>query len=88
MAAKTPDSISRESVGSLTLLKCNFSTTNIDNDDTYTSGLSSNVFGFWFNNTLTDTAAKEVHVSESAGVFTFSSGEDDITGDLYILARV
>ena len=88
MAAKLPDSIYRESVGSLTLLKCTFTTTDVDNDDTYASGLGSNVFGYWFNNTLTDTAAKEVHVSESSGTFTFSSGEDSVTGYLYILAKV
>lgn len=88
MAAKLPDSIYRESVGSLTLLKCTFTTTDVDNDDTYASGLGSNVFGYWFNNTLTDTAAKEVHVSESSGTFTFSSGEDNVTGYLYILAKV
>jgi hypothetical protein len=88
MAAKLPDNVYRESLGSLTLLRADFSTTNIDNDDTYASGLSTNVFGFWFNNTLTDTAAKEVHVSNSSGTFTFSTGEDNVTGSLYILAKV
>ncbi len=41
MAAKTPDSIIRESLGSLTLLICPFETANIDNEDTYTSGFES-----------------------------------------------
>lgn len=88
MAAKTPDTVYRESLGSLTLLRCDFTTTNIDNDDTYASGLGSNVFGYWFTTTLADTAAKDVHLTDSAGTFTFSTGEDDITGQLYILARV
>lgn len=87
MGAKTPDSVYRESLGSLTMLKCVFSTTNIDNDDTYASGLGSNVFGFWFNTTLADTAAKDVHISNSSGTFTFSTGEDNVTGDFYILAK-
>ena len=87
MAAKTPDTVKTESLGSLALLICDFTTTNIDNDDTYASGLSTNVVGYWFNNTLTDTAAKEVHASNSSGTFTFSTGENDITGQLYILAR-
>ena len=87
MAAKTPDAVYRESCGSLTLLRCDFLTTNIDNDDTYASGSGSNVWGYWFNCTLTDTAAKDVHPSNSSGTFTFSTGEDDITGTLYILAR-
>jgi len=87
MAAKTPDNTYRESMGSLTLLKCEFSSTNIDNDDTYASGLGSNVFGFWFNCTLADTAAKDVHIANSSGDFTFSTGEEDVTGDFYILAK-
>ena len=87
MAAKTPDTIVRESMGSLTLLICQFSTTNIDNDDTYATGLSTNIVDLWFNCTLTDTAAKDVHPSNSSGTVTFSTGEDDITGTLFILAR-
>jgi len=88
MAAKLPDTVYRESMGSLTMLRCDFLTTDIDNDDTYASGLSTNVWGYWFNTTLTDTAAKDVHVSNSSGTFTFSTGEDNITGQLFILARV
>ena len=88
MAAKLPDTVYRENLGSLTLLQCDFTTTNIDNDDTYASGLSTNVFGYWFNTTLADTAAKDVHVLNSSGTFTFSTGEDNITGQLYILARI
>jgi len=87
MAAKTPNTIVRESMGSLTLLICQFSTTNIDNDDTYATGLGTNLVDCWFNCTLTDTAAKDVHPSNSSGTITFSTGEDDITGTLFILAR-
>jgi hypothetical protein len=87
MASKTPDTIIRESMGSLTLLMCQFSTTNIDNDDTYATGLGSNLVDCWFNCTLTDTAAKDVHPSNSSGTITFSTGEDNITGTLYLLAR-
>lgn len=85
MAAKTPSTTYRESLGSATLFIATF--TDIDNDDTYASGLSTNVIGYWFNCTLADTAAKDVHVAVSSGTFTFSTGEDNITGTLYILAR-
>ena len=87
MAAKTPDTIVRESVGSLTLLMCNFSTTNIDRTDTYASGLSTNVVGYWFNGTLASTSGSEVRVANSSGTFSFYSSEDDNTGTLFILAK-
>ena len=87
MAAKTPDKIIRESIGSLTLLICQFSTTNIDDNDTYATGLGTNLIDCWFNTTLTDTAAKDVHPSISSGTVTFSTGEENINGTLYVLAK-
>ena len=88
MAAKTPDTIIRESVGSLTLLACNFSSTNIDRTDTYASGLGTNVVGYWFNGTLASTSGYEVRVANSSGTFSFYNAEDDATGTLFILARI
>ena len=87
MAEKTPDTITRESVGSLTMLICDYSDTNIDNDDTYATGLSTNLSGFWFNCSLADTAAKAVHISNSSGTSSFNTGEDDITGTLFLVAK-
>jgi len=87
MAAKTPDSIIRESLGSLTLLICPFETANIDNEDTYTSGLN-HVVDKWFNASKNPTQGGEgMNVSESAGVFTFNAPENDVTGTLFILTR-
>jgi len=89
MAAKLPDSVLRESLGSMTLLMARFSTTNIDNDDTYASGLGTSVIDQWFNATLDCTQGNEgVNVSCSAGTFTFRTGEDDVTGTLFILAQI
>ena len=87
MAEKTPDSIIRESLGSLTLLIGKYSSTNVDDGDTYPSGLS-NVVDQWFNATKDVTQGGEgMNVSESSGTFTFIAPEDDVTGTLFILTR-
>jgi hypothetical protein len=85
MAARTPSTLERENVGSLTLHIATF--TDIDNADTYASGIQG-VVGFWFQQT--DDAADTqfgVAVSESSGTFTFNTDEDDKTGSLYVLSR-
>lgn len=88
MGEKLPDSVLRESLGSLTILQCIFSTTNVDDGDTYASGLGTNVWGYWFNASLACTQGNEgVNVSNSSGTFTFQTGENDVTGSLYILTR-
>ena len=88
MAVKTPDSIQRESLGSLTLFVCLFETANIDDGDTYATGLP-NVVGQWFNATKDVTQGGEgMNISESSGTLTFIAPEDDVTGTLYILAKV
>jgi len=87
MAAKTPDSIVIENVGSLTLRVCTFSTSDIDNGDTYTSGLEG-VVGYWVQQT--DDAGDTqfgIAVTEASGVFTFQTDEANKTGILFILSR-
>jgi hypothetical protein len=85
MAAKTPSTVQRESVGSVNLLVTSFA--DIDNGDTYDSGLNS-VVGYWANGTDVPTQTNEgIDVGESAGVFTFSTGEDNRAVTLYILVR-
>lgn len=87
MAAKTPDSIIRENVGSLNLLICDFSTTNIDNEDTYATGLP-NIVGCWFNASLDPTQGGEgMNIAESSGTLTFHAPENNVTGKLFILTR-
>lgn len=87
MAPKTPDSIIRENVGSLNLLICDFTTANIDDGDTYATGLP-NIVAQWFNATKDVTQGGEgMNISESSGTLTFISPEDDVTGKLFILTR-
>jgi len=87
MAAKTPDSIIRENLGSLNLLICPFATANIDNEDTYATGLP-NIVGQWFNASKDPTQGGEgMNISESSGTLTFNAPENDVTGTLFILTR-
>lgn len=91
MAVKTPDSIRRESLGSVILLIATFNSNDIDDTDTWASGLGGNVVGHWFQATdapSTTTNAYSVAVSESAGTFTFNTEEDNRQGLLYVLATI
>lgn len=87
MAAQTAATTVRESLGSLTLLIFTF--TSVATGDTFASGLSTNVIGFWAQGTsiTTQTSAGEV-VSNASGTFTLKPGEDANTMTLYVLARV
>lgn len=90
MAAKTPDSILQESAGSLTLRICDFSTTNIDDGDTYSTGITTIVGVPIFSASKDVTQGGEgmnVSLAASTGVLTFIAPEDDVTGTLYIYSR-
>jgi hypothetical protein len=88
MAAVTPSTLTRHSMGDLTFFIAVFANTT-DDGDTYASGLGSNVLGFWANGTDDPTQGKEgIDVSESSGTFTFNTGEDDRGITLYIVATV
>lgn len=89
MAAKTPDSVIRESLGSLTLHIATFSTNDIDDADTWTSGING-VLTAWCNGTddPTTQASNGIDVGfTAAGVFTFYAGESNRTGVLHVLSR-
>ena len=87
MAAKTPDSIQQESLGSLKLIIATFSTNDIDDTDTWASGIQG-IVGYWANATDDPTQAKEgIDVALSTSTFTFSTGEDNRTGMVYVLAK-
>ena len=87
MAAKTPDSIQQESLGSLKLIIATFSTNDIDDGDTWASGISG-IVGYWGNLTDDGTQAKEgIDISLSTSTFTFNVGEDNRTGLIYVLAK-
>ena len=85
--AKTPDSVQLESMGSLFLRIADFSTTNIDDGDTYASNVAS-IVGVWFNASKDVTQGGEgMNISVSGSDLTFISPEDDVTGTLYIISR-
>jgi hypothetical protein len=85
MAAKTPSTIIRGNAGSKTLLVASF--TDIDDADTWASGLGSKVWRWWFQRTddPTTQAAAGVAVANSSGTFSFYPAEDNAAGDLFIL---
>jgi len=90
MAAKTPDSVQLESAGSLTLRIMDFSTTNIDNGDTYATGITSIVGTPIFSASKDPTQGGEgmnVAWTASTGALVFHSPEEDVTGTLYIYSR-
>lgn len=86
MAAKTPSTITRFSSGDTTLLKCVF--TDIDDGDTWTSGLKNVVnYTCQDSDNPTTQANAGVAASESAGVFTFYPAEDNKTAILNVYIR-
>ncbi len=88
MAAKTPDSRTIHSLGSERLIRLVYSSTNLDDGDTYASGIEG-IVDQWANgaNNPATQASSGIHISESAGTFTFYPGEDDWTGTIYVLAK-
>jgi hypothetical protein len=85
MAALVAVSTKRLNFGSVDVVKVNFSS--IDDGDTYASGMSTNIVGFWFQQTDNPTtqASAGSSVANSSGTFTFYPGEEGASGDLYIL---
>jgi len=85
MAARNHSTVSRNSMGSLTLSIISF--TDIDTGDTYESGINS-IVALWANGTDAATVTDEgIGVSEVNGKVTFTSGEDNRVVDLYTLSR-
>lgn len=83
MAAKTPDSVSQENLGSVRLVLGTFSTTNLDNADTYTTNLTG-LIKAWFE---PSTTTGVVGCNISSGVITFACSADNQVGTLYMLCR-
>lgn len=83
MAAKTPDAVYRESLGTVNLVRCEFTSTNLDNTDTYTTGIAG-IVGAWFS---PSTTTGVVGVSNASGVLTFACSADNQVGTLFILCR-
>lgn len=85
MAAKTPSSIVRSNAGSETRLTVTF--TDLDDGDTWASGLPNNVKSQFFTRTddPSTQASVGVAVAESSGTFTFYPAEDNAAGILTVL---
>ena len=84
--AITAASVIREGVGSLNMHKVTFTDGEVDDGETYVSGLQG-IVGYWFNATDNPTtqASNGVDVSLATGTFTFNCGENDRNGFLMIL---
>ena len=81
MAAKTPDRVDRTSLGATTLLVATFETNDIDQDDTWTSGLLREpVLGWWSQRleAAGDDGKEGVAIAyaPTTGIFTFYPAED------------
>lgn len=85
MAAKTPNSVWRENAGSENMIVASFTSTTLDDGDTWTQtvpGYTSH--DFQQKNNPSTQAAAGVSVAYSSGVFTFYPGENGATGTLHI----
>lgn len=85
MPAKTPDSLRKENLGSANLLIATFVVVNIDDNDTWASGIS-NVIGYWWIGIGDASYDLSVTSVSATGLFTFDSGSN-MTGKLYVLYK-
>jgi len=90
--AITPESITRHSAGSNTLISATFAADEVDDGETWTSNIPS-VVGWWFNANDDPTQTKEkvdvTLTTPTTGVFTFhTSDADDRTGILHVLCKI
>jgi hypothetical protein len=83
MAAKTPDSVQTHSLGNLKLTIATFITNDIDDNDTWASGIKS-VVGHWWGG-IADNAYDVQVTSITDGEFLFDSAAN-MTGRLYVLS--
>ena len=88
MAAKTPDSVRLESMGSKQLVIATFATNDIDDGDTWLTGLSTNATDVWANGTDDPTQEKEgIDCRMIRGKIRFNVGEANRQGVVYVLAN-
>ena len=82
MAAKTPDSIRKENLGSINLLIAVFVSENIDDNDTWASGIKNIISYQWQG--ISD-AGYDLSITSvtAAGLFTFDAGSNT-TGHLHV----
>jgi hypothetical protein len=87
-AAKTPNSVTSESFGSMKLVSATFGAAALDDGDTWVTNIP-NALAYWVNPTddSTTQASNAIDVVFSAGTFTFRCGENGRTGILYALTK-
>ncbi len=87
MAVQTAASVTRENLGSLTLMVFNF--TSVATGDTFVTGLGTNIVKFWGSQTSISTQASTgISISNASGTLTLKPGEDSNAWDIFVLARV
>ena len=90
MAAITPSTVYRESLGSLTLHIATFAAT-ADNADTWASGIQG-IIGIWANaneapGTQTNVGAGAVLTTASSGLITLLMDEDNQAIKIFVVSR-
>lgn len=87
MAAITPSSVLRESLGSVTLHIAQFAGT-ADTTDTWASGIP-NIVAHWVtvNDTTTTQASQGAGATVSGSTFSLFPGEDNTAMTLFVLSR-
>ena len=87
MAAVTPDSVRRESFGSLTVHIVELPAT-ADTTNTWASGIPE-IVGHWIsvNDTTATQASQGAGATRSGSTFTVYPGEDNTAMTLYVLSR-
>lgn len=87
--AKTPDRVDRTSLGATTLLIATFETNDIDDGDTWVSGLLREPVIGWWSQRLEDAAVGKEGMAiayvPATGVFTFYPAEDDSTFKVFVI---
>lgn len=85
MAAKTPDSLRKENFGSANLLIATFVSNDIDDNDTWASGIQ-NIIGYWWIGIGDASYDVSITSVSAAGGFVFDAGSN-MTGKLYVLYK-
>ena len=91
MAAKTPDTVTQESMGSLNLHICNFKTTDIDDGDSWTSYIPG-IVSVWGQLTNSPGAVSDTGLTVSVSNFAtgqiyFYTGPDNRNADIYVMSK-
>ena len=84
MAEKTPDSTYTHSLGDLKLTIATFVTSDIDDNDTWPSGIQGYVAAFWQG--IGDNKYDVQITSVSDGTITFDAAANS-TGTLFVLSK-